>query len=155
VPQGKPRKTFQLWTQQRFVLGYDGARGIKNGFTTLARYTLIAASTRGDRTVLVTILRSPKNAWKDAAALSDWAFRYGGRAEPVGTLVEPGSPEATSAPAAPPAAPPADRVVAASSLPVDTSSTAALIGWGVVTIAATVVALRARVLLRQRRRARG
>ena len=88
-PPGKPRDSFQLWTMQKYVLNYDGALGVKNGYTSKARFTLIAAAERGGRTVLVTLMKTSNAAWQEAAALSDWAFAAAGKARPVGALVEP------------------------------------------------------------------
>ncbi len=121
-PPGQRRPTYQLWTQQRFVRHYPGAVGVKNGFTTKARYTMIAAAERDGRTVLVTLMRSHSGAWREAAALADWAFRHGARLRPVGHLVEPppaaavrplpgahplpGPPVATAGPAASSGTPP-------------------------------------------------
>ena len=161
--KGKGAKTFQLWTQQRFVLSYDGALGIKNGYTTQARFTLFAASQRDGRTIVVALLKSPRNAWADAAALSDWAYGEGTAARAIGKLVEPGSVRLHAEQVAAPA--PGDASAASESaprtLPVGSAADAAeglaplrLLTWVGVTLAATVVALRTRVVLRQRRRRR-
>ena len=172
---GNPAKPFQLWTQQRFVLSYDGAVGVKNGYTTEAKFTLVAASRRDGRTILVTLMKSPRNAWRDAAALSDWAYGNGAAAVPVGTLVEPASPAAEQADAAAPGVPAASpRTVPVGAAVAADGGTGGgtggdtdgdtdggggvtpgkLAAWVVVTLAATVVALRTRVVLRQRRRRR-
>lgn len=98
---GTPRETFEIGTQQDFVRNYDGAIGLKNGYTTNARNTLIAAATRGDRTILVTLMGGPGGTWKEAAALADWGFRAAGTAPPVGRLVTPDEIAAARAAAAP------------------------------------------------------
>jgi D-alanyl-D-alanine carboxypeptidase (penicillin-binding protein 5/6) len=162
VRPGRKRKTFELWTQQKFVTNYDGALGIKNGYTTKARNTLIAASERDGRRVLVTLMGGGSGTWKDAAALSDWAFANAATAGSVGTLVEPGA-LAAEAPAAEggtdAAAAAGDgeglNPIAAALPGVDGSGSSS--SWLVrilLALAAAVAALRARVILRRRRRAR-
>ncbi|MCF3146457.1 D-alanyl-D-alanine carboxypeptidase family protein [Streptomyces platensis] len=69
---------------------YPGIIGVKNGYTSKAGNTLIAAARRNGRTLLVTVLNPQSQAYngvyKEAAALLDWGFRTAGTAQPVGTL---------------------------------------------------------------------
>ena len=44
---GKVRKTFEIYTQDRLLLNYRGAIGVKTGWTTKARGTFVGAATRG------------------------------------------------------------------------------------------------------------
>lgn len=89
----KNRKSFDVFTGNRLILrGYDGAIGVKNGYTTLARNTLIAAAERDGRTIIATLMRSPGSIHDDAADLLDWGFANVGSAIPVGVLVDPVSP---------------------------------------------------------------
>jgi D-alanyl-D-alanine carboxypeptidase (penicillin-binding protein 5/6) len=84
---GKVRKTFEIYTQDRLLLNYRGAIGVKTGWTTKARGTFVGAATRGGRTLVATVLRSEGNeAWRDSAALLTWGFRNAAVAQPVGTL---------------------------------------------------------------------
>ena len=63
---GKVRKTFEIYTQDRLLLNYRGAIGIKTGWTTKARGTFVGAATRGGRTLVATVLRSEGNdTWRD------------------------------------------------------------------------------------------
>ncbi|MGQ0843026.1 MAG: D-alanyl-D-alanine carboxypeptidase family protein [Sporichthyaceae bacterium] len=89
---------FQMYTSNRLLLrGYPGAVGVKTGYTTLARNTLIAAAERDGRTIVVTLLGEPPGAtYRDAEALLDWGFANAAAANPVGVLVEPSSPAATT-----------------------------------------------------------
>jgi D-alanyl-D-alanine carboxypeptidase (penicillin-binding protein 5/6) len=96
-PGGGKKRPFEIWTRNKFLVRYHGAIGIKNGYTSKARNTLIAAATRGDRTLIVTILGTDQQAWKAAAALMDWGFAAGARAAPVGQLVGPAPVAATAA----------------------------------------------------------
>lgn len=86
---GKKRGTVEIRSLQRFLWNYDGAFGLKNGFTSLGRQTLVAASSREGRTILVTLLGTDAIAWREAAALSDWAYANAARVTPVGELVSP------------------------------------------------------------------
>ena len=69
---------------------YPGIIGVKNGYTTKAGNTLIAAARRNGRTLLVTVLNPQSNeynaVYKEAASLLDWGFGTAGTAQPVGTL---------------------------------------------------------------------
>ena len=53
----KNSKSFDVYTGNRLILrGYDGAIGVKNGYTTLARNTFIAAAERDGRTNIATVV---------------------------------------------------------------------------------------------------
>lgn len=88
---GKPRPSFAIYTEQKFLTHYPGALGIKNGYTSKARNTLVVAARRGDRTLIVTLMKGRANAWQQAAALADWGFAQGPALAPVGELVAPGA----------------------------------------------------------------
>ena len=109
APPGKPRPSFAIYTEQKFVTRYPGAIGIKNGYTSKAQNTLVVAARRGDRTLLVTLMKGHANAWKQAGALADWGFAHAAAVAPVGELVAPGAapviaPTASATPLPVPAA---------------------------------------------------
>ncbi|SCK44379.1 D-alanyl-D-alanine carboxypeptidase (penicillin-binding protein 5/6) [Streptomyces sp. SceaMP-e96] len=98
-----PRATFpaaggttQIENTNRLLVGshgmsrYPGLIGVKNGYTSKAGNTLIAAARRNGRTLLVTVLNPQSKeynaVYKEAGALLDWGFRTAGTAQPVGTL---------------------------------------------------------------------
>ena len=83
---GKSRKTYEIYTQDRLLLNYRGAIGLKTGWTTKARGTFIGAATRDGRTLVATVLHSEGDAWRDSAALLTWGFGSAGQAKAVGTL---------------------------------------------------------------------
>jgi D-alanyl-D-alanine carboxypeptidase (penicillin-binding protein 5/6) len=148
---GKVRKTFEIYTQDRLLLNYRGAIGIKTGWTTKARGTFVGAATRGGRTLVATVLRSEGNdTWREAATLLTWGFRNGAMARPVGTLdAIAAAGEGTGSGQAGPAAGPRAAGVAA-----DTSG---LPPWWVtvpLALLACVALLRLRVLVRRRIRRR-
>src|SRR4029450_12271707 len=65
-----------LTARSRFLLGYRGAIGVKTGFTDDAGHCLAAAATRGGKTRIAVVLRSPDNAG-DAGRMLDWGFGRG------------------------------------------------------------------------------
>ena len=103
------RATFVISNHNRLLYNYDGTIGIKNGYTNAAKRTFISAVTRGGKTYLLTEMYGLDNSWRPQAAMYDWAFRWGGKARPVGRLVDPGevteppspAPADTDAPQAP------------------------------------------------------
>ena len=74
-----------------FLQSYPGVVGIKNGYTSLARSTLVVAATRGGRTLLLTELGSPVQYSESTRAMLDWGFAYAAQARPVGQLVAAGT----------------------------------------------------------------
>ena len=75
--RGGQQKRYDIYTTNRLLGHYSGAFGVKTGYTTLARNTLIAAATRNGRTFIVTLMGSNRRTAPQAAALLDWAFANG------------------------------------------------------------------------------
>lgn len=82
-------KPFWLYTQNKLIGKYEGMVGVKNGYTTFARNTLIAAAERDGRTILVTLMGTPGGVHDEARKLLDWGFATPVDAPAVGTLVDP------------------------------------------------------------------
>lgn len=84
------RNTNRLLTGADGVEPYDGLIGIKNGYTSHAGNTLVAAARRGDRTLVVTVMNPQSGGglavYEEARALLDWGFGAAGRVDPVGSL---------------------------------------------------------------------
>lgn len=163
--------TYQIQNENRFLAGYDGAIGVKNGYTEAARHTFVGAAQRDGRTLIVTVMRTEDRPEVAVTALMDWGFANAASTEPVGRLVDPDDP-APAAKAPPPTA------AATGSLPGAGPASAAVevtpltagaaveadeaggIGWMkaaallLALLAGAVVLLRARVLLLQRARTR-
>lgn len=72
---GKEWET-SLINQNKLLWNYDGADGIKTGYTSEAHYTLVGSATRQGQTYIVVVLDEPggRAAYKDAAALLDYGF---------------------------------------------------------------------------------
>ncbi|MFB9518432.1 D-alanyl-D-alanine carboxypeptidase [Streptomyces cremeus] len=87
------QNTNRLLTGANGVGRYRGIVGIKNGYTSKAGNTLIAAATRGKHTLIVTVLNPQQGngltVYREARALLDWGFGAVGRVRPLGSLNQP------------------------------------------------------------------
>ena len=89
--------TNRLLSGAKGVKPYRGLIGIKNGYTSKAGSTLVAAARRDGRTLVVTVMNP-----QEGGSLLDWGFRSAGKVEAVGSLGAPGTP-ARAATTTPPA----------------------------------------------------
>lgn len=119
---GDPRPTFAIATQNPlFINGYDGAIGLKTGWTTEAGRTFVGAARRDGVSLVVTLMNIQTPIYDAAAPLLDWGFENIDNVTPVGYLVDPvrpavdqPQPTPTQEPAASPdAAPTGDDINAA------------------------------------------
>ncbi|WTX69243.1 serine hydrolase [Streptomyces sp. NBC_00647] len=98
------QNTNRLLTGANGVAPYPGLIGVKNGYTTNAGNTLVAAARRDGRTLVVTLMNPQAGGgftvYEEARSLLDWGFEAAGRVEPVGTLLD-----TRAVPAAGPSAP--------------------------------------------------
>ncbi|WSW72576.1 D-alanyl-D-alanine carboxypeptidase [Streptomyces sp. NBC_00996] len=98
--------TNRLLTGADGVEPYPGLIGIKNGYTSEAGNTLVAAARRGGRTLVVTVMNPQAGGgfavYEEARSLLDWGFKAAGHVDPVGSLLD-----TRGVPAAGPAARPA------------------------------------------------
>ena len=94
----KSSKDFWVYTENRLLLqGFEGAIGVKTGYTTLAQNTLIAAAERDGRTIVASLMYTPYGQiTREAGALLEYGFQVAGTVEPVGELVDPVSPSVVS-----------------------------------------------------------
>jgi len=152
---GRNRKSFEIYTQDRLLLNYRGAIGVKTGWTTKARGTFVGAATRNGRTLVATVMHTDFDAWREAAALLTWGFRNAGTARPVGTL----DPTPVTAAGLPVAEGPQPAARDGAGTPADDGRGLPWFLQVPVVLLGVLVALRARVLLRRRlqrsRRPRG
>jgi D-alanyl-D-alanine carboxypeptidase (penicillin-binding protein 5/6) len=84
------QNTNRLLSGAHGVQTYPGMIGVKNGYTTNAGNTLVAAARHGNRTMLVTVMNpqsgEPQAVYEEARRLLDWGFEADGHATPVGSL---------------------------------------------------------------------
>ena len=74
-------RTFSLYNRDAFLSYYDGALGIKTGFTNKAGYCFVGAAKRNDTVLTSCVLASgwPPNKsfkWTDTKSLMDYGFSY-------------------------------------------------------------------------------
>ncbi|NEC91389.1 D-alanyl-D-alanine carboxypeptidase [Streptomyces sp. SID12501] len=85
------QNTNRLLTGANGVERYRGVIGVKNGYTSRAGNTLVAAARRGGRTLVVTVMNPQDGGgyavYEEARSLLDWGFGAAGRVDPVGSLV--------------------------------------------------------------------
>ncbi|MDX6197082.1 MAG: hypothetical protein QOJ79_233 [Actinomycetota bacterium] len=87
---GKDGHPLRVSSHDKVLWNYDGAIGIKNGYTVKAGATFVAAATRGGRTLIVTVLHAQARVWPEVAHLLDWGFAAEkAGAAPLGRLPDP------------------------------------------------------------------
>ncbi len=91
-PAKEKGKTFAISNQNELLGDYPGAIGVKTGYTSLAKNTLVAAATRDDRTILVVLMRGRYGIHEEAARLLNWGFANAESVNAVGRLVDPAPP---------------------------------------------------------------
>lgn len=84
------QNTNRLLVGSRGVEPYPGLIGVKNGYTSQAGNTLIAAAERDDRKLLVTVMNPQSGeanaVYEEARELLDWGFDAAPDARPIGML---------------------------------------------------------------------
>ncbi len=95
---GAKRKHYQTQNHNR-LLGYlPGMIGVKNGYTTHALGTNVSAATYQGHRYIVVLMHTEGTIYTPSGDLLKWAFKYGQKANPVGTLVKPGELTAMNGP---------------------------------------------------------
>ena len=94
---GRAGRPTTIAPENKLLLLYPGAIGVKTGYTTRSGGTFIGAARRDGHTLIVTLLHATPHYYPEAEHLLDWGFAARGRVVAVGTLVAPSGP----APAAP------------------------------------------------------
>jgi serine-type D-Ala-D-Ala carboxypeptidase (penicillin-binding protein 5/6) len=82
-------KNYQIANMNRLLGSYEGAIGVKNGYTSKARFTFVGAATRGQHTIVVTLMSGDRDIQAEARRLLDWGFKARAKVTPVGRLVDP------------------------------------------------------------------
>ncbi len=73
VKFGNPPQDRWMKNSNRMLKAYDGANGVKTGFTDKAGRTLVSSATRDGITLICVTLRAP-NDWADHQKLLDYGF---------------------------------------------------------------------------------
>jgi D-alanyl-D-alanine carboxypeptidase (penicillin-binding protein 5/6) len=85
---GEPR--FEIHNHNKLLGDFDGALGIKNGYTVASRASFIGAAERDGRTLVVALMRAEPRVWAEAGRLLEWGFGAAAAgADPVGALPAP------------------------------------------------------------------
>lgn len=72
--QGQAWQT-RLINKNELLWSYQGATGVKTGYTTEAKCTIVASATRGEQSYIAAVLGSQGNStWTDAENLLDFGF---------------------------------------------------------------------------------
>ncbi|GAA1998755.1 D-alanyl-D-alanine carboxypeptidase [Catenulispora subtropica] len=164
--------TYEIDNENRLLGKYQGMIGVKNGYTSLAHHTFVGAAQRNGRTLVVSVFDAGTDIYQQTAKLLDWGFGVAAGGPGVDQLTTPDPlarsavpnealppPDAQHRPAA------ADGADRPSSLPSQAASAPAkgakhgsLLGdvfmtllYVVLALVGAVVALRARVLWKQRK----
>jgi D-alanyl-D-alanine carboxypeptidase len=69
----KGQRPYDVWNLNKFLYNYDGADGVKIGYTDNAGKTIVASATRKGHRVYVGLMRCT-NIVTDSAPLMDWVF---------------------------------------------------------------------------------
>jgi D-alanyl-D-alanine carboxypeptidase len=67
-------RTFDIYNLNRLLRNYEGADGVKIGYTDAAGRTIVGSATRNGHRVFVGLMNTQDTA-RDSAVLLDWAFR--------------------------------------------------------------------------------
>ena len=62
-----------VWNGNEFLTKYEGADGVKIGYTEEAQQTIVASATRGGRRIIASLMRS-QDRYTDSERVLDWAF---------------------------------------------------------------------------------
>ena len=84
APPGSPR--IEIFNKNKLLGDYEGALGVKNGFTSAARASFVGAAERDGRRLVVTLMKAEPKIFDEAEKLLDWGFAARA-ALPVGILV--------------------------------------------------------------------
>ncbi|MDX3452335.1 serine hydrolase [Streptomyces sp. ME02-8801-2C] len=98
------QNTNRLLSGANGVSRYRGMIGVKNGYTSKAGNTLVAAARRDGRSLVVTVMNPQEGdgyaVYEEARSLLDWGFGAAGRVDPVGSLVAERPPVSHAGPQA-------------------------------------------------------
>jgi D-alanyl-D-alanine carboxypeptidase (penicillin-binding protein 5/6) len=135
--QSSKYHAFEFANDNKLLYNYPGAFGGKNGFTDAAHHSFIGAAKRGNRRLIVTFMygeHKPDNISLQAGRMLDWGFSLPRAVAPVGTLVSPADPGATSSPSPSPGATPAAQAVGQATTGGGSGRPVVLLGAGLIAV---------------------
>ncbi|MDA8235268.1 MAG: D-alanyl-D-alanine carboxypeptidase [Clostridia bacterium] len=75
IPRQQPAALNRLINHNKLLWSYEGANGVKTGYTVEAQQCLVASASRGDREFISVVLGSQgQNIWSDSIKLLDYGF---------------------------------------------------------------------------------
>ncbi|RXT13849.1 D-alanyl-D-alanine carboxypeptidase family protein [Ammoniphilus sp. CFH 90114] len=83
IPQHGEKWDRKLINKNKMLNLYNGADGVKTGYTKLAKRCLVSSATRDGRQIAVVTLNAPDD-WSDHSRLLDYGFKQFSRTEIVG-----------------------------------------------------------------------
>lgn len=87
VAAGPAAPRFEIYNKNKLLGSYEGALGLKNGYTAAAKASFIGAAERDGHRLVVSLMRAEPQVMAEAARLLDWAFAAtAAQTEPVGSL---------------------------------------------------------------------
>lgn len=87
---GPGGRRIETYNHNKLLRNYDGALGIKNGYTSRAKASFVGAAQRNGRTLVVSMMRTQPRVHVEAGKLLDWGFAAAAKGvPPVGQLVDP------------------------------------------------------------------
>lgn len=95
--RGENSKSYTITNKNRLLYEYEGAIGVKTGFTGKAGQCFVGAAKRGDMTLISVVLasgwgtRGKEQKWRDSKALLNYGFE---QYEPL-TVIQKGDPIGT------------------------------------------------------------
>jgi D-alanyl-D-alanine carboxypeptidase len=95
---------FEFSSHNQLLGYYEGANGVKNGFTEEAGLTNVASARRGDTELIAVVLGAQNRLWTSSMALLDWGFSHH-QTRPVVQTKEAAPANAAAKPPAPAPAP--------------------------------------------------
>ena len=97
--------TYEIDNENHLLGKYPGMIGVKNGYTSLAHHTFVGAAQRNGRTLVVSVFDAGTDIYQQTAKLLDWGFAVPATAAGVDQLVSPDSLQKSAVPdeALPPA----------------------------------------------------
>ncbi len=85
--------TIETYNHNKLLRTYQGALGIKNGYTVAARASFVGAAERDGHTLVVSLMRADPKVWQEAGRLLDWGFAaLAADVQPIGSLGEAVAP---------------------------------------------------------------